>query len=373
MAATEKAAMRLVRIIGAALPIGTIALAAGTGQAIQFTFSTASAYAEASSELCASYSSGGGSSYVCNHNNTGRVFVGDEETTQGSNEVSVSGQGEAYQYVYSTPQGPAFIEIPGSPLSAEASASTRAYENRARVSTNAFSSVTGGEDVPDAGNETRYNSSDASAFATSSWAEEITFTGAATLGQGAMLFSIHGQISSSSYGTPLFEPDGPEGASVAFEAYEGGAGFNEMIFAVDVFDADEQFVTGGRYRAYSDGTVDADLVVLVPFTYGETYTFVGTLEVASKGFGLNHIQCTGSPGSGDYTCSVNGSSGGDSTLAFDSTVTVESLTVPEGTTVYGTGGSSLPFAVVVPEPASASLLALGLAGLYAGGRRRRAA
>jgi len=349
----------LIHVAGA----GALALSAGGAEAYQFAGASASGYAEASSQLCGSVSSGtvGSTRYACNQNNTGRVFVEDQETTDAAGEeVHVSGQGEAYGYFVNDTIG--IIEIPGSPLATEATAHTNAFSNHAFARTVAFSSVTGGEDIIGMGDETRYNDSTATAEAWSQWAEEITFTGGTTLGQGAMRFAIDGAISVSSYGDPFIEHTQPEGASVAFEAFNGNVGANEMIFALDVFDSEGNFVTGGRYLAYSNGNVSDELTVFVPFQYGETYTFVGTLGVYSYGYGLNNLSCEIVAGGGQ-NCSVQGSEGTDGTLDFANTVSVESLTLPVGASAVGTGGATLPFPILVPEPASAGLLALGVAAL----------
>lgn len=343
-------------------------LATRPAAALQYLQSEVSAYAEASSQLCSSYSTGdvGSTRYACSQNNAFNLAVEESDSTDSSNALSVGGTGSDYGYFVNNEIG--IVSIPGGPLAARARAQSDPFENRAYISTTAFSSVSGGEDLAGTGNETRYNDSYATANALSIWAEEITFTGGVALGQGAMQFAISGNISVSSSNS-FIQHEGPEGERPSFGPSGGSAGANEMLFAIDVFDSENNFVSGATYRAYSNGSIDDTLNVFVPFTYGETYTFVGSLSVSGYGYGLNQISCVVLPGGG-RDCTVNGSEHEDGSLDFESTVSVSKLIVPPGTTALGTGGSALPFAVVVPEPTTAALFGAGLAALGARGRRR---
>jgi len=349
----------------------TASLAASPAGALQYVYSEVSAYAEASSQLCSSYSTGtvGSTRYSCNQNNAFNLAVQESDSTNGTNPLSVGGTGSDYGYFVNNTIG--IVTIPGAPLATRARAESNPFQNRAYASTTAFSSVTGGEDIPNTGSETRYNDSFATADALSVWAEEITFTGGVALGQGAMQFAISGNISVSSSNS-FIQHSGPEGVQPIFGPVGGSAGANEMLFAIEVFDSQDNFVTSAAYRAWSNGPVDDTLTVFVPFTYGETYTFVGTLSVSGYGYGLNQISCVVLPGGG-RDCTVNGSEHEDGSLDFESTVNVSKLIVPPGTTALGTGGSALPFPVVVPEPGTALLLGAGLAGIALRGRRARGA
>lgn len=360
--------MRARTSLRLAIPAALAAsLTASPAAALQYLYSEVSAYAEASSQLCSSYSTGtvGSTRYSCNQNNATNVAVQASDSADDTRALSVGGTGSDYGYFVNSTIG--IVPIQGSPLAADARAKSAPFQNRAYAHTVAFSSISGGEDLPNTGNETRYNDSYATADALSVWAEEITFTGAATLGQGAMQFAISGNISVSGSNS-FIQHSAPEGALTSLGPSSGGAGANEMLFAIDVFDAQQNFVAGATYRAYSNGAIDDTLTVFVPFVYGATYTFIGSLSVSGYGYGLNQISCVVLPGGG-RDCTVNGSEHEDGRLDFESTVRVSSLTVPPGTTVLGTGGSALPFPVVVPEPTTALLLAAGLAGLGMRGRR----
>ncbi|WP_422011620.1 PEP-CTERM sorting domain-containing protein [Roseateles sp.] len=149
----------------------------------------------------------------------------------------------------------------------------------------------------------------------------------------------------------------PAAGAVAFS----GGGFSYSLFAPSDLYASGDFI----------GTSQIDEALTISFLSGNVYAVGGNFFATNIADAFQAVQISLSLSDGT-TVSFTPTSLADSYRGFVSTTAITSLTISApGQSLYA-GLDNLTVAAAVPEPASWALASLGIAGLAAFARRRRA-